>query len=187
MKVRNFIAGLAVMVCSHANAFDFVENTYFVSLKQGSVLSERVRSLHGTGYESATGEKIKMDNWYSTKFVDVHAEFFTQVNQQFGVIWGFSTGEKGPKYTIDPSVKLGGIFKYDISKSSSVIVKGYRVFGGRLHEKSCTADYGDIGGVQEANCRLAATEMQPSETLNYMMNQRPVDYKMVSIQFKFEF
>ncbi len=31
------------------------------------------------------------------------------------------------------------------------------------------ADYGDIGGVQRVNCRLAATELEPKETLKYLL------------------
>lgn len=48
-------------------------------------------------------------------------------------------------------------------------------FGGRLKEKICIADYGDIGGVQRVNCRLEATELEPKETLKYLFNERKKD------------
>jgi hypothetical protein len=76
---------------------------------------------------------------------------------------------------------------HHFSKSSTLTLNGYYTFGGKLKEKSCTADYGEIGGVQEVNCRLAATELPPAETLKYLLNERPLNYKIVNVQFRFEF
>ena len=45
--------------------------------------------------------------------------------------------------------------------------------GGRFKEHSCTADYADLGGLEQVNCRLAATELAPEETLKYLVNDLP--------------
>ncbi len=45
-------------------------------------------------------------------------------------------------------------------------------FGGKLTEKSCEADYGDLGSYS-VNCRLAASQMAPEETLKYLVNAKP--------------
>ncbi|MHC2793567.1 hypothetical protein ACVINZ_002579 [Mesorhizobium jarvisii] len=44
--------------------------------------------------------------------------------------------------------------------------------GGKLTEKSCEADYGDFG-TYSVNCRLAASQMAPEETLKYLVNAKP--------------
>jgi hypothetical protein len=44
--------------------------------------------------------------------------------------------------------------------------------GGNLTEKSCQADYGVLG-TYGVNCRLAASEMAPEETLKYLVNAKP--------------
>lgn len=107
----------------------------------------------------------------------------TQVQAGFGFIWGASTGERGVKYTIAPSLKLGAVYQTEITKNGFFSVKGTTIVGGSLKEKSCTADYGDIGGVQEVNCRLAATELPPAETLNYLVRDKPYNQHQLLIQF----
>jgi hypothetical protein len=62
-----------------------------------------------------------------------------------------------------------------------------RLVAGGLKEKSCTADYGDIGGVQAVNCRLAASTLEPSSTLQYLANIRAQDRNWLSIRFNMNF
>ncbi|TIP07073.1 MAG: hypothetical protein E5X90_20540, partial [Mesorhizobium sp.] len=45
-------------------------------------------------------------------------------------------------------------------------------FGGNLSEKPCVADYGDLG-TYSVNCRLAAGETAPEDTLKYLVNATP--------------
>jgi len=186
--MRKSIIGMLLVVSFNANAFDFFDDTYLIGIQQGSPLSSKAHSLSSfTGYESATGSQIKFDKWYTSKWTDVKVDYVTQVSKEFGILWGFSTGEKAPKYTIDPSFKLGAVYIHSFNKQATISMNGFYTFGGRLREKSCIADYGEIGGVQEVNCRLAATELQPSETLKYNLNERPVNYKTISVQFKYSF
>lgn len=185
---KGLVFGALIALCNVASAFDFVDNTYLVEIKQGGMLSDHAYSLRGLGFESATGDRVSFDKWYKPKgHVDSHFMFMTKASDNLGVMWGFSTGEKGEKYTIDPSVKIGAVYLAQLTKTSTLTLRGAYTFGGKFREKSCTADYGDVGGVQQVNCRLAATPMQPSETLNYMLNERPRDYKTISIQYTWNF
>ena len=185
--IKGLIGGMLFAAATVASANDFFDNTFLIELKQGSNLSEKAFSLGASSYESAYGARISMDKWYSTKMRDMHIMFLTKVNNNLGILWGFSTGEKAEKYVIDPSYKLGAVYIQPVTKSSTLSIKGTYTFAGRLREKTCTADYGDIGGVQEVNCRLAATEMQPSETLKYLVDERPLDYKQITVQYSWNF
>ena len=42
----------------------------------------------------------------------------------------------------------------------------------RMVGRPCTADYGAIGGVQAVNCRLAASQLDPAETLRHLEQER---------------
>ena len=51
-----------------------------------------------------------MQRWYGRTWTDTHLAWMTQASPQWGLIWGFGTGERADKYTIAPSVKLGLAF-----------------------------------------------------------------------------
>ena len=57
------------------------------------------------------------------------------------------------------------------SDLSALTVRG--IAWGDLNEQPCEGDYGDIGGVQTVNCRLAATFLAPEETLQYLAHAEP--------------
>lgn len=170
-----------------ARAFDFLESTHLIDLRQGSSLSGKVGGLRNYSYESAYGSTVAVGRWYATRWVDVQVSFLTQLNRDIGVIWGLSTGEKGEKYAIAPSFKLGLLYSVPAWGKGRLAVKAYHVFAGELKERSCTADYGEIGGVREVNCRLAASLMTPEETLRYNFNDKPLDRNFISIEYRKEF
>jgi hypothetical protein len=107
----------------------------------------------------------------------------TEINPNLGVIWGFSTGEKAEKYEISRSVTIGFAYSTQIDKTSFLSIRGTTILGGNLREKTCTADYGDIGGIQEVNCRLAATPLPPSETLMHLFNDKPLNKDLFFIRY----
>ena len=84
---------------------------------------------------------------------------------------------------VEPSIKLGLVAQYEFDNKSFITIRGTTIIGGRLKESSCTADYGDIGGVQQVNCRLAATTLQPSQTLQYLHNEKPYNYNTLLVQY----
>jgi len=174
---------------THADgsAVVFFQSTQLIGASQGSSLSDLAKTLGSNGFETSGGSKVRLDKWYAPTWVDIRLDFMTQISPRLGVLWGLSTGERGEKYTIDPSFKLGFLAVYPMSKASKLSFSATTIIGGRFQERSCTADYGDIGGVQEVNCRMAASELEPAQTLNYLVNQDPSNRTQVSLQYTINF
>jgi hypothetical protein len=162
-------------------------STSLIEFTQGSDLSKIAASYRAAGFESSAGNWISFDKWYRTRFSDTRFTWMTPVTPEFGLIWGMSTGERGGKYVIDSSIKLGFIYQTKVSPSAFLSVRATSVLGGQMKEKACTADYGDIGGVQQVNCRLAATELQPEQTLKYLLNMLPRDRHSIVLRYTFLF
>lgn len=149
---------------------------YLVSLVQGGDLSAEVAGLRRGSYELQNGRTVDFDRWYRTSWVDVKATWFSTITPQWGVLWGFSTGERGPKYRIEPSLQLGVLFLVPLVTQGRLTFRYSQRWGGRLTEYPCQADYGPIGGgLQTVNCRLAASELPPADTLAYLYRQKPTD------------
>jgi hypothetical protein len=165
----------------------FFVNTYLIDIGQGSQLSQVMRASQTGGFETANGNWVSFKGWYSTKWTDSRLALMTQLTPWLGLIWGASTGEFGEKYTIDPSVKVGLVVRHDFAKNSSLSFKATTTLGGSLREKSCIADYGEIGGQQKVNCRLAATPLAPTDTLQYLYNMKPLNSYFLSLQYSLSF
>lgn len=162
-------------------------STGLIEVRQGSDLSRQVRGLKGQGFESSGGERVDFSAWYSSNWTDMRATWMTQLSANTGFIWGLSTGEHGRKYSISPSIKLGLIHQARIDSRTLLTLRATTTLGGRLREKSCTADYGEIGGVQAVNCRMAASTLEPAETLRYLFNQTPRDRHQLSVSLSHAF
>lgn len=184
------IGSTPVAAFSFQNFDAFIQppaSTHLIELTQGSELSKIVASYRSAGFESSEGKWIGFNKWYQTRFVDTRLTLMTPMTTEFGWIWGMSTGERGEKYAIAPSLKLGFVYQIKVAPSAFFSVRATSVLGGRIKEKACTADYGDIGGVQQVNCRLAATELQPEETLKYLLNMLPRDRNSIFLRYTFFF
>lgn len=162
-------------------------STSLIEIRQGTDLSSRMRGLRGQGFESAGGEPVDFSAWYSTRWTDMRVSWLTQLSTSTGLIWGLGTGERGAKYRISPSAKLGLIHQTHFGRRTTLTLRATTTIGGRLRERSCTADYGDIGGVQAVNCRLAASELEPAETLRHLFNDTARDQRQVSVLFSHAF
>lgn len=160
------------------------ETTYLVGAQFGSALSQQASQVRSQGYESAAGHWVGMDPWYRSTWKDLRLTWMTQLNRDSGFIWGLGTGERGEKYAIAPSLKFGFVQQASVGTKAVLSLRATTVLGGRISEKSCTADYGEVGGTQEVNCRMAASPMPPAETLKYLMNGSPRDRFEVMVQFK---
>ncbi|MFP8835427.1 hypothetical protein ACLIJR_14280 [Hydrogenophaga sp. XSHU_21] len=158
-------------------------STSLIGVQQGSDLSSRVRSLKGQGFETSGGDRVDFAPWYSTNWTDLRITWMTQLSSHTGLIWGVGTGERGVKYRISPSLKLGLIHQAHLGRHTTLTLRATTTLGGRLRERPCTADYGAIGGVQAVNCRLAASELEPTETLRYLFNDTARDQRQVSVLF----
>jgi hypothetical protein len=163
----------------------FAQSTYLIEVSQDSPLSLKARGMRYGGFETSGGNWVGFDNWYSTEWRDTRLSWITQVNANLGLIWGLSSGERAEKYSIDSGLRLGFLFQTQPRKHSLLSISGSTVLGGRLREKTCTADYGEIGGVQTVNCRLAASVLEPSDTLNYLYNEKPES--SVQIRYRLSF
>ena len=164
-----------------ANAAVF-KQTQLIEVRQDSDLSRKLGQFRSGGFESSHGAWVSFHPWYSTAWKDTGIAWMTQLTPHLGLIWGGSTGEHGEKYTIAPSLKLGAVFQMEPLKNTTFSIKATTLLGGTLKEKSCSADYGDIGGVQEVNCRLAASTLEPAETLKYLLNDKPYNQNQILIQ-----
>lgn len=169
---------------SPALAQEQVVAIHLIDMAQDSELSGTAASLADgwydastnsrvAGYELADGTPVSFANWYHTDWPDTRVDMLTQFGDDFGLLWGFSTGERGEKYTIDPSLRIGFVAQAHPSANAvlSLTVRG--VAWGNLNEQTCEGDYGEIGGIQTVNCRLAATFLPPEETLQYLAHAEP--------------
>lgn len=183
---------LAVFSASASAAFssEFFEasaklmaSTHLIEVTNGSELSKTAAAFRSGSFQSSSGQQVDFDKWYSTVLSETRITWMTQMTPEVGLVWGMSTGERGEKYAIAPSVKLGFIYRTQLSRWSNFSIRASSVIGGRFREKSCTADYGDIGGVQQVNCRLAASNLQPADTLKYLIDALPRNRNGISITY----
>ncbi|MFC3323598.1 hypothetical protein [Mesorhizobium cantuariense] len=151
--------------------------TSLVAIHQSSALSDLARKLGNGGYELQDGSWVSFSKWYHTNWVDLHIDLLTQITEDNGILWGFGTGEQGDKYRIEPSLKLGFLTQMHPNPNSTVSLSLTTTIGGNLTEKPCKADYGDLG-TYNVNCRLAASETAPEETLKYLVNVKPESLRL---------
>lgn len=156
----------------------FFDNTYLIALEQGTEQSRKVSGLGFGGFDLAGGDPIAFERWYRSSWKDSTFTFMTQVNKNWGVVWGLRTGESGPKYTISPGLTLGIITQRQLSPNFYISLQATTLIGNKLTEKPCTANYGDVGGVHVVNCRLAAAPIAPAETLKYLVHDSPNRHKL---------
>jgi hypothetical protein len=171
--LRRLLFTLALTGCSWQVKAQDTAAVSLVDIGQGRGLSDAAASLGLGGYELADGTQVRFSDWYHSDFPELHADFLTQITEDFGIIWGVGTGERGQKYSIDPSLRLGFIAQVHPNQNAVLSLTVNTTFGGKLAEETCNADYGEIGGVQEVNCRLAASELPPQETLQYLASTSP--------------
>lgn len=165
----------------------WVDSTHLIELRQGSPLSQKASQLRSGSLELAGGESVGLRGFYDAQWKDVHAMWMTQVTENIGILFGGSTGERAQKYTISPSLKLGVLFQARPSPNLLLSFRATKTLGGSLREKTCTADYGEIGGVQKVNCRLAASTLDPAETLQYLVYQRPLYRQDLSLTLTYTY
>ena len=164
-----------------------IGSTHLVELRQGGDLSRRMSDLRAGGYETADGQRVDFRHWYTTRWADAHIGFMTQVDANWGLLWGFGTGERAPKYSISPSVRLGLLYVTQPTRDSQFTFRWSASLGGNLRERGCTADYGAVGGVQQVNCRLAASTLAPADTLQYLMRESSRERRALSIEYRLQF
>ncbi|MEI8702932.1 MAG: hypothetical protein EOR99_26340 [Mesorhizobium sp.] len=149
------------------------QETSLVGIYQGSELTDAANQLGQGGYALSDGTQVSFDKWYHSSWIDMRFEMLTQLSDDFGLLWGASTGQRAEKVRIQPGVKLGFILQKRPTPSTTLTLTVSSILGGDLTERPCTADYGAVGGFQAVNCRLAASQLPPADTLKYMANMNP--------------
>ncbi|WP_170611180.1 hypothetical protein [Ruegeria arenilitoris] len=152
-------------------------------------LSSLARSMQNGSGGLSDGSRYSYDRYYSNyiPIPDLRFTMLSPINSDFGILWGFGTGESGDKYRIDPSLQIGFLYIETLGDNEWLsLLVSTRLFG-YLREKSCTANYGAVGGIQTVNCRMADSLMAPSETLEYLENRAPQDQFTVSLRYQFRF
>ena len=170
-----------------ARAQDFWSDTFLLDAYTGSHRSDVARDLSNGGYELSGGTYVDFRDWYTPRIPDITILLLTQLSPQFGVIWGLSTGETAEKYDIAPAFQLGFAYLYTPFENATLSIRATYPFFGRMTEKTCTADYGDLGGIQTVNCRLAADIIPPEETLDYLVNLTAETDARISVGFTIRF
>lgn len=153
-----------------------------------SELSQKVRGFRDQSYELSAGGLAPLEDWYRPRSLpDTVFRFLTPFGPDNGLVWGFGTGERGQKYRIAPSLHLGWAHQTWITPRTRWGFQVSAQIGGRLRERTCTADYGEIGGLAAVNCRLAATEMPPEQTLALLANTGPERRLRLHLSFSHAF
>jgi hypothetical protein len=145
-----------------------VADTILLDVAVGSARTARIEAASSTRYELSDGTPVNAASWYGLTRRDLSIRFLTAMNDKVGLIWGLSTGDRGDKYKIAPSLTVGVVGRHAFSRNTWVTLSATVDIGGRTTEAPCVADFGALGGVQSVNCRLAASEIPPEQTLQYL-------------------
>ncbi len=178
---------LALASAPRASAQEVFQGTSLLSVTVGSSRSTAARALGRGGYELAGGDFVDFAPWYRSARPDVTVLFLRRMSKDVGLIWGLSTGERAPKYVIQPGIHVGVAFRHEISALGTFSLTAVLPMFGRLRERYCLADYGAIGGVQRVNCRLGADELSPEETLRYLLDLNGTEDARLTLRLSWQF
>ncbi|MGR3291777.1 MAG: hypothetical protein ACU0C9_11365 [Paracoccaceae bacterium] len=98
-------ATMIFLSCSPLQAQAFAGATHLINVSDESDLSDKVKDISRGGYELSDGTPVTFTQWYTSNWSDISLTWMTEVNRNFGIYWGISTGESGEKYRIDPGFK----------------------------------------------------------------------------------
>ena len=182
-----FCLAVGIVGASDLHAQTFSDNTHLIDISADSELIGKVREISYGGYTLSDGTPVSFRKWYTSKWADISLTWMTEVNRNFGIFWGVSTGESGQKYRIQPGFRIGFLVQTEFAQNGTISFSATTVLAGMLTESSCEAHYGDIGGIQIVNCRLAASPLPPVETLQYLFNDPPKDQTEVTFRYQLRF
>ena len=165
---------------------EVLQDTYLLDVYAGSARSDLATGLRSGGYELSGGNAVNFDDWYKPRLPDLTVLLLSELSPNFGISWGLSSGEVAEKYRIDPALHLGFTVQTELFPNATLSLTIQTLLGGRLREKSCTADY-EEEGISEVNCRLAASLMPPEETLDYLLDVAARDEARITLRLSFRF
>jgi len=181
------LAQLLTSVTASSHGFQPQQDLHLIGFDVGSPLAMFPDQARRQGFELSDGTYQTFDRWYRTTFPEIRVDFLYVVEPDFALIFGLGSGQYGEKFQIDPSFNIGFIRQVDVGENGTLSLRLTTRLGGELREKPCIANYGDIGGVQRVNCRLAATPLPPKDTLSFLWREKPEDRIRASINLVFRF
>lgn len=164
----------------------WLEDTRLAGISMGSSFESTISRAARGSYELEGGRRQSFDNWYASDWRDLSAVFETRLDGLEGdawFVWGISTGERGEKYRVAPSLIVGYERVWTVEESAFFTIGLRAKLAGRLDEDPCTATYSLVQGPVAVNCRLAASPLPPDETLDYLWDEAPPDRFRVSIGY----
>jgi hypothetical protein len=190
--MKAFLAVIACVYLTHAtteqaSAQSLLQNTFLLDVRQGSGRSDLAARLSKGGYELEDGTPIDFATWYTPRMPELSIVFLTAITPRWGVTWGLSTGERGQKYRIDPGVWIGFVYRHEISKHSVISLSASTLLGGNFRERTCEAFYSVSQSFETVNCRLAATFLQPRDTLKFLETRSGRRETRASLRYEFRF
>lgn len=173
-------------LCNYGECVAYPSTT-LLEIRREQAPSREIEIVKFGGYELSDGQFRPFADWYAGRMVTTRADFVTQLTPGLGLLWGVSTGVSGEKYQMQPAGRVGLVALAAIGQHASLSLSARTTLAGRLRERPCTADYGDLGGVQQVNCRLAASELQPADTLQYLWNFPRPDQTQITLRLTASF
>lgn len=165
---------------------EMADATYLLDLHAGSDHADLVRRASRGGFALSDGTPVSLRRWYSPETPQLTLRMLTEVSEGFGLTWGLSSGEQGPKYRIAPAIHLGFILQHHLAPNATLSLSGGTLLGGGLRELPCQADYGAFG-VMEVNCRLAASTLPPEQTLEHLLDVSGSSGSWLAVAFDWRF
>lgn len=165
---------------------DVKTDTRLVVLQVGTPEAFRAVNLGNRSIYTSNGDTLSLKNRYTPSWFDSRIELLTSFSKHDALIWGFSTGQRSPNLTIEPSIKLGWIHNFEFSKQSSFVIAFTKTWGGNTKEKPCYADYG-FGKEEAVNCRMADLPISPKASLAYLNHDRPYNHYTLKMKYSYVF
>lgn len=180
------LAAAPAHACPYGDCPPILKTT-LIDLRRDTPPAFDLQRTRFQGYELADGRFQSFSRWYAGRFAPIRADLITQITPNVALLWGVTTGERGEKYTLQPGVRAGIVTVHALTLRTSLSLTARTTLGGRLKEVPCTADYGEIGGVQRVNCRLAAADIAPEATLTQLWNFAPADQHQLTLRLTTHF
>lgn len=180
-------AAFASAACEWGSCTPVLKTSMLDLRRDGAQTRDLLKLTRVGGYELAGGGYQSFSRWYAGQVTPIRADLITQLTPGIGLLWGVTTGDSGEKYKLQPGFRAGLVGVASLSHKTSLSFTARTTFGGRLLEKPCTANYGEIGGVQVVNCRLAASDLAPQDTLAYLWDFAPADQNQLTVRLTVRF
>ncbi len=181
-----FAGAMLVSAALPAHGQTLFERTHLLDLRLDMTHKATAEDLSRGGYELSDGTWVSFEDWYRLDRPQISANFLTELESGWGLTWGLTTGSRAEKIRAEPGLQLG-LIRQKKWGPGYLTWSFSTVLWGDLREKSCTADYGAIGGIQEVNCRLAAEIIAPEETLDYLVDVKGYEASRIGVVYEIRF